>query len=266
MSLEEFYRLFEKLEQLTMCPEGERLYFARKIETEIPEMFHDWVAMTLKGMMPFVHKIVLVQGIRDDGEWFKSIRTSFVNVKHVEVSEEGYGYCHVLKFLTSRSREAVFKDIVRRLRAAQGPLTAMSVICHSFGTYCVTRAILENSDIRVFRLVLCGSVVRRGFNWDIVNPKIPTGRVVNDCGNRDPWPVWAKLVLRRACGDTGRFGFGCSPVRDRWHEVNHYGFFDVSFIQQFWVPFLTRGQIVDSMVSFRTPGRLLRMLSGRWPL
>jgi hypothetical protein len=263
---EEFHGLFEKLGQLIAHPVGERLHFAREIEAEIPPKFHDLLAMALKGMMPFGHKIVLVHGIRDDGAWFEPIRKSFGDATHVEVSEGGYGYLQVGKFLTRRSRERALAAVVRTLRAAQGPMTVVSVICHSFGTYCVTKAILEHPDIRLFRLLLCGSVVQREFNWSGVNPQIPAGRIVNDCGNLDPWPVWAKRILHGVCGDTGRFGFGHSPVRDRWHEVDHSGFFNASLVERFWVPFLMHGRIVDSMVSFRQPGRFLRMVSGRWPL
>lgn len=261
---ENLHRLFEKLEQLLARPEGERLDFSRELEEEFPGAA-DYIAVSMKMRMPLTHVVVPIHGIRDDGAWADGIRRALARHNHIVVSPGGYGYFPVWKFLASESaRGQVYEHILRTLRNAQGHNQVVSVICHSFGTYGVTRAIIENPDIRLFRLIMCGSIVPQEFAWDKVPATLPLGRIVNDCGNRDNWPVVARRLNSRF-GATGRFGFAHAPVIDRWHDVDHGGFASTQMIEEYWAPFLARGKLVESLQSFQKPGLLLNALAGRLP-
>jgi pimeloyl-ACP methyl ester carboxylesterase len=266
-SAEQLHRIYEAMERLRSRPEGDRLAAAREIEREFGSAILDYVAAALKVGMPITHVVVLVHGIRDDGEWFRLLERSFRGFPQMLVSFGGFGYLPLTRFLSARARRETLDQVVATLRNAQGHNRVVSVLCHSLGTWCVTRAILEFPDVHVFRLAMCGSIVPREFPWASVPGNLPVGSVVNECGNSDFWPVVARK-LSRVFGDTGRFGFAHDPVRDRWHDVDHGGFLNEEMVSRYWVPFFTRGEITDSQVTMRKPGLFLGLLAGRlpWPL
>ncbi len=260
---EDIHQIYEAMEQLNAKPKGKRLKYGRELERRYKNIA-DYVAITIKLGIPFTHVVVPIHGIRDDGEWSEILRRAFVKRRDIEVAPGGFGYFHVAKFLCERQRRPVLEQVLRTLRNLQGQQRVVSVLCHSFGTYCVTKAILENSDIRLFRLIMCGSIVPRQFPWDRVPAALPAGRVVNDCGNMDFWPIVAQR-MSKLYGDTGRLGFAHDPVRDRWHDVNHSGFFTEAMVTNYWAPFITEGKFVPSPVSLRPPRGILNFVAGRWP-
>jgi hypothetical protein len=259
------HSILEKLEKIDSQPTGEKLNLAREVERQFGPNSEvaDFVAVAMKLGIPFTHAVVLVHGIRDDAEWFNTLQRAFDGRKYVEVRFAGYGYFRLTKFLRKEKIDQAYRDLVSTLRSFQGQLTAVTVICHSFGTYCVTRAILENPDIQLFRLVMCGAIVKQDFPWRNVKGELSVGRVLNDCGNEDMWPVMANL--RKWFGATGRYGFSCDPVRDRWHDIGHGDFFSEDFVRKYWVPFVCGGKIVDSAVQMKRPNIGIRLLSGRFP-
>jgi hypothetical protein len=230
----------------------------------------DYVAAAMKLGMPFTHIVIPIHGIRDDGGWFEVFRRALSDKPYIEVRPGGYGYFHVAKFFSERARRRVFDRVVQTLRDGQGQNRVVSVVCHSFGTYCVTKAILENADIRLYRLVMCGSIVPRLFPWNNVPAALPPGRIINDCGNNDSWPIVAQRLCKLCgepglYGDTGRLGFAHDPVTDRWHDVDHGGFFTEDIATNYWAPFITQGKIIPSPVALKPPGPWLSLLAGRWP-
>jgi hypothetical protein len=261
-SSEDFHRMFEAIERLRATPEGERLDLAKEIEAKFGDAAVELIMSALKVGSPFLHKIVLIHGIRDDGDWFNAV-TEELPEGAVQASLGGYGYFHIFKFLTPRKRREAYDKVVATLRNAQGPMTVVSVVCHSFGTYCVTRAIFEHADIRLFRLVMCGGIVSREFSWDRVPARLQPGRVINECGNADNWPIIASR-LSNDFGNTGRFGFSRTPVTDRFHDLDHGGFFTREFFRTFWAPFLAGGKIVSSGKRLKKPGALMSVVAGRF--
>jgi hypothetical protein len=138
-------------------------------------------------------------------------------------------------------------------------------VAHSFGTYAIARILAEEADIRIHRLVLCGSIIPAEYRWDLAASRIATD-TVNECGSRDIWPL-----LATACtwgyGPSGTFGFGAAYVTDRFHDFRHSDFFSEDFAQKFWLPLFLDGQIVDSSFNRPTPAswqNLLPRLPLRW--
>lgn len=266
MTQEDFHRLFEQIERLIALPKGERLDHSRLVVDEFGSAAITYVQAAMKlGALTLEHKVLLIHGIRDDGDWFDGVSKALGTIELLTVHQGGYGFFELQHFLLSESkREGAYEQVLRALRNAQGPMCAVSVIAHSFGTYLVTRALSEHADIRPFRLVLCGGIVSRQFRWDLIQTRLPRGRVLNECGNDDIWPIVARRRSATLFGDTGRFGFHCEPVRDRFHNVGHSGFFDEAFIKKFWEPFFARGDLeVDSGVPKRDAQGLVRILAGR---
>lgn len=263
ISADDFHRLFENVEEYLAAPEEDRINLLSEIETQFGLHFAALAKSSReKGRNCLTHKVVLIHGIRDNGDWFPVIQSELDGVDLIEVEAAGYGYFHVKKFVTPARRKEAYQKVVRALSNAGGHLCAVSVICHSFGTYCVTKALLEHQHIRVFRLVLCGGIVHPDFDWTRLGSPIPKGRIYNDCGNQDVWPIAARWIFREF-GESGRYGFSRSPVIDRFHDVGHGGFFTADFVRGFWLPFLRSGQKVDSGVGFVKPKLWQRALARR---
>src|SRR5205085_2074206 len=128
--------------------------------------------------------------------------------------------------------ERIHREI-RAIKQAH-PNSLISVIAHSFGTYGIARVLEEYPDIRLRRLVLCGSIVPRAFRWDKLGSRQLEQPVVNDCGERDVWPLFAQS-LSFGYGASGTLGFGSANVIDRFHLFTHSQFFRSDFIKSFWV-------------------------------
>jgi O-acetyl-ADP-ribose deacetylase (regulator of RNase III) len=200
------------------------------------------------------HAVVMIHGIRTDGSWVDTIERVLKEGDHqLYPVVEGYGYFDLIRFLlpSRRIRNRVVTKIKARidnLRTNQPDITKVSVIAHSFGTFLIGEMLRTDKDFRLHRLLLCGSILPADYPWDecigqldpFKDPDHPTRRVVNDCGWRDFWPVFAESVTW-GYGSAGRFGFATQYVRDRYHKLGHSGFFTEEFAKAFWLPALSDG-------------------------
>ena len=200
------------------------------------------------------HIILLVHGIRDQGEWEDAVARVLKQVPGLEVFPIGFGYLNVLAFpFPCIWRRRAIADVERKFNAAvaESPVAKVSVIAHSFGTYAVVELLKRRTDIRLHRLVLCGSIVPRTFHWGLLRPRVEH-RIVNDFGYEDVWPVMAASLSFFSFGETGTFGCLSPQVIDRPHRFGHGGFFgrrpygpyDPDFAERFWLPLFRDGQVV----------------------
>jgi pimeloyl-ACP methyl ester carboxylesterase len=127
----------------------------------------------------------------------------------------------------------------------------ISVIAHSFGTYIISRLLEKHPDIVLYRLLLCGSIVKAKFKWHRI-PNFPIKGVVNDVGTRDNLPVTAKMTSW-GYGSSGTFGFKGFKVKDRFHDLDHSDFFTEEHIKKFWIPYFVDGITVPSEWSHKRP-------------
>src|ERR1700685_3023946 len=110
--------------------------------------------------------IIPVHGIRTTGPWQKAIAPM--------VSEKGwiyypldYGFFAFLFFaspLLRRSKVEWFRKEISRI-SERYPGVVPSVIAHSNGTYIVSEALWKYPGIKIDKLIVCGSIVRRNFDW-----------------------------------------------------------------------------------------------------
>jgi hypothetical protein len=211
--------------------------------------------------------IILVHGIRTFGEWEQQLERA---LKLADPATEVYPvtpvYVDLVRFLwpwgTRRKHVDKITGEIRAARAAH-PNALLMVVAHSFGTYIITEILRKESSIEIDRLILCGAIVRRDYDWHKVKPQIKASKVVNDIGSRDVWPLVAKHITT-GYGDSGRFGFGTVPVVDRWFFYGHSDFFRKQHFRKYWVPFLTRGQIVPSPFTVRRPKQGLFATWAAW--
>src|SRR3954447_19987355 len=114
------------------------------------------------------HIILLVHGIRDQGEWQDEVARVLKQLPGVEVFPIGFGYLNLFAFLFPFIwRQRAIAEVERKFNAAvaECPGAKVSVIAHSFGTYAVVKLLERRTDIRLLRLVLSGSIVPRTFLW-----------------------------------------------------------------------------------------------------
>lgn len=202
------------------------------------------------------HVVFLLHGIRTQAEWMTRVADTLQSEPSISVVRPiRYEFFDIVRFLVPghRFRQKPVDRIKRHLRDefSQGP-TDLSVISHSFGTYIIGRILDQEPDIKLHRLILCGSVLPDNFDWTRIgqqqlNPD-STGhwRAVNDCGMRDKWPVFAKFMTF-GYGSSGRLGFGNSWIKDRYFDIGHSKYFDDSFVEKYWLPYLSSGNIVEGV-------------------
>jgi len=195
------------------------------------------------------HVVALVHGIRTTAAWAEMVRSVLEEIPGVAVVPIGYGYLDVFRFLVPGLTRRGPVERVRReltaLRQRYASADRLSVVAHSFGTYIVSRILAEESEPRLFRLALCGSIVKQSFRWDLAVDRIAETPVLNDCGSKDIYPLLA-AVGTVGFGPSGTFGFRSGVVRDRFHYAGHSDFFRPEFVQEFWKPFIDRGEVCPS--------------------
>ena len=201
------------------------------------------------------HVVLLVHGIRDEGEWQQVAEELINKIEGMEAVRVNFGFYDAVSFLSLQGNSAnpyqvlvqTYKDAHSRYKDAK-----ISVIAHSFGTELVGRLIQENPQTHFHRIILCGSVLKRDFKWNDFRDRFGVGvpenetAVLNECGDRDIWPVVAKSASPGRYGDVGRFGFQNNLfAKSRWFNGGHSLFFARGHMQENWLPFLTRGLLPE---------------------
>ena len=213
------------------------------------------------------HLVLLIHGIRTDATWQENVAAELNLLPGVEAQPLGYGFFDVFRFwFPFGTRTWVLKKIAYKIRHAtvrhRDNGAKISVIAHSFGTYSILRLMKEQADFRFHRVILCGSIVSDNYPWGFVEPRVEEP-IINDCGTRDVWPAAAKS-LSWGYGATGTFGFKSPGIRDRFHDIDHGGFFDEEFVKTYWVPFIERGEVVPSPWTTTHPTRPYRVMLLAW--
>lgn len=206
-----------------------------------------WVPLTPEEIIRIVacqstpKLVISIHGIRTSGPWQKKVNSELQRhgFRHELLD---YGFFRTVQLLMpwARSRKiAWFRTEYEKL--VREPQTVPSVIAHSFGTYIVASAIEKYAEIRFDRVIFCGSIVRRDFEWNALLKSGRVGAILNECGGKD---IWVKLAVWgiRDAGASGSAGFKCSGpgiyqrTRPRFRHSDY--FYPLNYTNN-WVPFLT---------------------------
>ncbi len=192
--------------------------------------------------------VLLIHGIRTQADWQPMLVRLFEeNVKVIPIK---YGYFDVFRFwLPGITRRAPIKRVERELRDARTkyPHAKISIIAHSFGSYIVGELLKGASDLKLDRLILCGSILLDSYPWEDVMDKFIDGNseyvtnVINECGKKDIWPVLAQSTSW-GYGASGTHGFGQIEVIDRFHNAKHDDCLTRDFATTYWKPFIENGE------------------------
>lgn len=205
--------------------------------------------------------VILIHGIRTRAWWQGPIKALVENEVGATVIPLKYGYFDLFRFWCPFGvcRSGPITQIHSNMRNIihEYPDHLISVIAHSYGTFAVSRLLLENNDIRLHRLILSGSIIPNGYPWARISSqflkKPMREAVINECGTMDIWPPLAKSTTW-GYGNSGTNGFGSGQVTDRVHAMPHSGYLNKSFAKKYWVPFLKDGKIVQSAVESKGVG------------
>jgi hypothetical protein len=162
-----------------------------------------------------------------------------------------YGYFSGFRFLSSSQRSRIVEEFhewfIGRCRASDADerrrqIHRPSIIAHSFGSYVVGECMLKYREVRFDKIILCGSILPKEFDWGELLARNQVWCVRNEFGLKD---IWARIVGRfiPRTGDSGRSGFEHdSPCvqQERFDFHEHSDYFKRDHIRDFWRPFLDR--------------------------
>jgi pimeloyl-ACP methyl ester carboxylesterase len=209
------------------------------------------------------HIVILIHGIRDRALWQNELRKS-LEAADFKMAPTNYGRFDLVRFLIPWQplSRGIVDSITKQIRhALDGNGDAdCSIIAHSFGTFIFSRILKKHTDLKFKRIILCGSVLPCKFEFEDYKERFEQP-LLNEVGTRDFLPALAKSVTF-GYGSAGTYGFGHSPVRDRWHNgANHGAFLKREFCDEYWVPFLRDGRIIDDSKEAERPRWWVELIS-----
>jgi hypothetical protein len=192
--------------------------------------------------------VLLIHGIRTQAEWGPMVRSKLEVPGLIEVIPIRYGYFDAFRFwFPFWTRNSPVEKVYLQIRVAlqkhrkAHPDARLSIVAHSFGTYIVGQILKRGFDLKLHRLILCGSVLPQNFPWHEYQGRFDDDKLVNECGKADIWPILAQSTSW-GYGASGTHGFGVVLVKDRYHEGGHGQYFDPKFVETYWEPFIRRGE------------------------
>lgn len=202
-------------------------------------------ARAAKPPQPVPKRILLsLHGIKTRGAWQKELQASCdqaeAGLQHRPLD---FGLFGALSLVVAPMRErkiAWFLDVYTRLLKEEQLTAPPSVIAHSFGSYIVAQAMELHPEIAFDRVIVCGSIVRRSYEW---KDRVAAGQVarVNDFGRKDIWVRAAEWVIADA-GSSGYQGFeddaGGRVIQRQHPHWRHSDYFYRLNYDRNWIPFV----------------------------
>jgi hypothetical protein len=197
--------------------------------------------------------LVVIHGLRTRAEWLSNLIPS-ANSQGWIVAPFIYENPSGLLFDNRKRQEIIekFREWIYALEKKYEPLT-ISVLCHSFGTYIITKyiegfaSVDDFLPIQINTLILTGSIIRPDYDW---NRHIPCriGRVLNIvAGGDDAVKYMPKTDWKTLIGMDSLFGQGAidgiinesDKVENRKLEIlTHTNIFKDDVIEQLFLPYL----------------------------
>lgn len=198
--------------------------------------------------------VILVHGIRTDGEWQKHFADALsdpsVALPH---HTHDFGRFSVWRFMSRRERDRrvdQFYDWYSAIRSRDIARVDRrrdfrpSVVAHSFGSYIVGHAARKYADMTLGRVIVCGSILPVDFDWATLIARNQLWEVINDYGVMDFWARHAAWLVPDA-GQSGARGFELeSPlIRNRRFEYHRHSDYFREGHYKTWVEILKRPAI-----------------------
>lgn len=193
--------------------------------------------------------VVSVHGVESTGDWHERvIAPGFDGIAGLIHKPHNYGKFRAWKVFIGPLRNRQIRKFYKKIDQfhQQHPDIRPSVVAHSFGTYIVTRALARYPAIKLNRLVLCGSIVERAYDWKTMLESRRVHGVRNEVAGDDPVVrLFRSRVMRRLVpysGPTGIDGFGhkySGFEEATFKEFSHCSHFEAPLhCKTFWVPYI----------------------------
>lgn len=192
--------------------------------------------------------VVSAHGIRTDGKWQKTF-ASVISGTPTKVESFDYGKYGLSRFLIPSVNNGMigkFYEWYSQTIRACGDVDLdqydkrPSLAAHSFGTWIIGYAMLKHDDIRFDKIIFFGSILPRDFDWATLFARDQVSEVRNECGQRDPWPIWAgRFIAKAGTGGVKGFEWYGSAVKNiRCEDFGHDEFYLRRHMQEHWLSFL----------------------------
>lgn len=237
--------------------------------------------------------LIPLHGIRTRADWQKALS----DLAQMRVGQDGrakwictlrgwsFGYFPFLWLLMPWLRNGKAPWFLRQYEATvlhrDYPAgTLPSVVAHSFGTYILASALERYPYLHFDRVVLCGSILPRSFDWSKYIKNGQVRAVRNEPSTRDIWCRLAPLAVgetgrsgtRGFCGDWTETRRGAQP--DAWSvahsreqetfKLAHSEMFSDMHMSTCWFPFLER-PLEDSATGMVRPNKGGKCSDPSWP-
>lgn len=217
--------------------------------------------------------VITVHGANTIGDWQMEAHPVFSGIHDFFYHPYHYGRFWPQRVASAHDRLTALERFYRHymhVRRQRGVVPSM--IAHSFGTYLVSQAFERYPLFELDRLVLCGSIVQRDYNWS----DRPVRQVRHDIALRD-WVAKGFRVFRRVIPGTGSSGIdGFSVCNHRLFEFRFpdYGHSTVinrrEHCRDIWLPFLRDTEVFkrrcDAVLQRRDDALSARFASDYFPL
>jgi serine/threonine-protein kinase len=190
--------------------------------------------------------VFTVHGVESQGLWQNQVHTEFGGILDFVHIPHPYGPYPAIDTISKTERgEAIEKFWVRYgdTRRRFGDVVP-SVIAHSFGTYIVSRALVDFPLIQLDAVILLGSIVDSDYDWSAVRVR----RVLNELAGEDPVVSmfrhgWMRKLIPFT-GPSGVDGFSQRDPKLREQVYSRYRhssyFIDAEHCRESWLPFIRR--------------------------
>jgi pimeloyl-ACP methyl ester carboxylesterase len=234
-------------------PKGVNFGSNQNVRTELHTTYPNYSRQPVPPTSQINAKVVCpLHGIRTHAEW----QRTFSDVAHQHniycpLDKWSFGRFSLIRFLLPWQREAkirwfrsTYDDLMDSRAAALGGNNRPSVVAHSFGTYILGYALLKYKNIRLDKIILCGSILPRNFPWQEIIERGQVRALRNEYGVKD---VWVKFVrwLVKGSGSSGQNGFTQNGFKLKSDEIiqeefifEHSEYFNRGHMEEFWIPFL----------------------------
>jgi hypothetical protein len=202
-----------------------------------------------------VRWMLALHGMNTNGAWQEDFSwlLSRIYLRSVPVAIYKYGIVRPGAVLKFRQRTLVrrLNERIRRLSQEtthSGFGGVPDVIAHSFGTWLLGHALMEDETLRVGRVILTGCILRPDFNWALLFKRKQVQAVLCHVATKDIWARVAHYLIPDS-GPSGRRGFNDRSSVSHLVLSNgcHSDFFRSDLMpglfENAWQPFLTRPAI-----------------------
>jgi hypothetical protein len=186
--------------------------------------------------------VISIHGIQTTGKWQKEIGSALqdVAIRYVPVDYGWLWALGILRPFTTSTARRTWDDIERKLLEQKDRADKVSVIAHSFGSYCVGTLLKARPSISFDKIIVCGSILPRRFPWRHLLERGQYVSVLNEICVRD-WPVRLAPFAVQGAGWSGWKGFEPedASVGNRVNLYSgHSDLLTMAHFQCFWLPFL----------------------------